>query len=74
MPLGILAWLGFIWMGWRALKGERRHLLLWGWTAFYFGWQSVAFNPTMRYQLPIYPLLCMMAAWLVFDAWERTWI
>ncbi|MCP4140922.1 MAG: hypothetical protein GY755_11660 [Chloroflexi bacterium] len=67
LPLGILAWVGFLWMGWRTLKGERRHLLLWGWTAFYFLWQSSQFNPTMRYQLPIYPLLAMTAAWVVFQ-------
>ncbi|MDD2920830.1 MAG: DUF2298 domain-containing protein [Anaerolineales bacterium] len=67
LPLGILAWIGFAFMGWRIIKGERKHLLLWGWTAFYFGWQSLQFNPTMRYQLPVYPLLCMMAAWVVFE-------
>ncbi len=67
LPLGILAWAGFLLMGWRILKGEWRHLLLWGWTAFYFGWQSMQFNPTMRYQLPVYPLLCMMAAWFIFE-------
>lgn len=67
LPLGILAWAGFLFMGWRILKGEYKHLLLWGWTAFYFLWQSLQFNPTMRYQLPIYPLLCMMAAWFVFE-------
>jgi YYY domain-containing protein len=67
LPLGILAWTGFLLMGWRILKGEYRHLLLWGWTTFYFGWQSMQFNPTMRYQLPVYPLLCMMAAWVVFE-------
>src|SRR3990172_1869084 len=72
LPLGLLAWAGFLWAGWRILRGEwRRHFLLWIWTAFYFGWQSLAFNPTMRYQLPVYPLLCMLAAWLVFDLWER---
>ncbi len=65
LPLGILAWVGFLWMGWNMLKGERRHLLLWGWTAFYFIWQSMQFNPTMRYQLPIYPLLALMASWVV---------
>ena len=54
-------------MGWRIIKGEWKHLLLWGWTAFYFIWQSLQFNPTMRYQLPIYPLLCMMAAWFFFE-------
>jgi len=67
LPLGILAWTGFVLMGWRILKGEYQHLLLWGWTAFYFTWQSLQFNATMRYQLPIYPLLCMMAAWVIFE-------
>jgi YYY domain-containing protein len=67
LPLGILAWIGFFYMGWRILKGDYHHLLLWGWTALYFGWQSMQFNPTMRYQLPIYPLLAMMAAWVVFE-------
>ena len=67
LPLGILAWAGFLYMGWRILKGEWRHALLWGWTAFYFLWQSLQFNPTMRYQLPIYPLLAMMAAWFVYE-------
>jgi hypothetical protein len=73
LPLGILAWAGFIYMGWRILKGEWRHALLWGWTALYFLWQSLQFNPTMRYQLPIYPLLVMMAAWFVFElaGWGR---
>lgn len=67
LPLGILAWAGFLLMGWRIVKGEWRHVLLWAWTAFYFLWQSLQFNPTMRYQLPIYPLLAMMAAWAVFE-------
>ena len=67
LPLGILAWIGFLYMGWRVLQGEWRHALLWGWTAAYFLWQSLQFNPTMRYQLPIYPLLAMMAAWFVFE-------
>jgi YYY domain-containing protein len=67
LPLGILAWAGFLLMGWRIFKGEWQHLLLWGWTAFYFIWQSLQFNPTMRYQLPIYPLLAMMAAWFLFE-------
>jgi YYY domain-containing protein len=67
LPLGILAWAGFLYMGWRILRGEWRHALLWSWTAVYFLWQSLQFNPTMRYQLPIYPLLAMMAAWFVFE-------
>ncbi len=68
LPLGILAWTGFLVMGWRIFKNrEHQHIVLWSWTALYFAWQSMQFNATMRYQLPIYPLLCMMAAWLVFN-------
>ena len=31
--------------------------------AFYFMWQSISFNPTMRYLLPIYPALAIFAGW-----------
>lgn len=71
-PLGILAFLGLLYMAWRMLRGEwKQHFLLWSWTAFYFAWQSLQWNPTMRYQLPIYPLLALMAAWLALRAFER---
>lgn len=72
LPLGILAWAGFLAAGWRILKGEwQRHALIWGWTAAYFLWQSMAFNPTMRYQLPIYPTLAIFAAWVVFYIYDQ---
>jgi YYY domain-containing protein len=71
LPLGLLSWAGFLWAGWDMLKGRwRTHLLLWGWTAFYFTWQSLALNPTMRYQLPIYPCLAIFAAWGVIHLWD----
>jgi YYY domain-containing protein len=71
LPLGILAWAGFLWAGWRMLKGDwQRHALLWGWVGFYFIWQSLAFNPTMRYQLPIYPGLTIFAAWGVVHLYD----
>ncbi len=67
-PLGLLAVAGAVYMGWRMLQGEwKPHILLWGWTAFYFVWQSMQWNPTMRYQLPIYPLLALFAAWFIFN-------
>ena len=70
-PLGILACLGLLYMGWRILRGEGQHILLWVWTVFYLSWQSFQANPTMRYQLPIYPLLALMAAWLALLAFQR---
>jgi YYY domain-containing protein len=58
-------------MGWRILKGEwRRHALLWGWTALYFSWQSIVWNSTMRYQMPIYPSLAIFGAWAVIALYD----
>lgn len=72
LPLGILAWAGFLYAGWRMYKGDwQRHILLWGWTALYFIWQSTVHNPTMRYQLPVYPPLAIFAGWLVFEWTDR---
>ena len=71
LPLGLLAWAAFIWMGWRIFRGEwRNHLLLWGWTGLYFLWQGTAFVSSMRYLLPIYPSLAIIAAWGIFTLWE----
>ncbi len=61
-PLGLLAWAGFLWTGRRILRGERQHAVLWVWAGLYFVWQSAQFNPTMRYFLPLYPLLAIFAA------------
>jgi YYY domain-containing protein len=72
LPLGILAWAGFLWMGWRIIKGDwQPHIIVWGWTALYFAWQSLQWNSTMRYQLPIYPPLVIFAAWAVFALLNR---
>lgn len=68
IPFGILTILGFFWMGWKILNGKKsRSLFLWGWVALYFLWQSTQWNPTMRYQLPIYPLVAIIAAWFIFN-------
>lgn len=75
IPLGALAWLGFLWAGLRMLYHHknmewRQHALLWGWTGLYFLWQSLALNPTMRYQLPIYPTLAIFAGWALSTLWD----
>lgn len=64
IPFGIIATLSLIWMGWRIARGEwKTHSLLWIWTIVYLIWQSLRWNPTMRYFLPIYPTLAVIAAW-----------
>lgn len=82
LPLGILAWAGFVWMGWRILRGgseERgRLILLWSWTGAYFAWQAASITRTMRYQMPVYPTLAVIAAWAVYALWQsakgRVWL
>lgn len=80
LPLGTLAWGGFLWMGWKILRGEwRKYILLWGFTGLYFAWQAINFTRSMRYQLPVYPALAIIAAWAVFALWEKrvdvqTWL
>ena len=70
LPLGLLATIGLFWMGWRILRGRwREYGLLWFWTVAYFLWQGLSFTRTMRYELPIYPLLLIMAAWLLQELW-----
>lgn len=71
LPLGLLAATGILWATWRMMRGEwRRHILIAGWTGLYFIWQSLQSNPTMRYQLPIYPMLAIFAAWAVIRLWD----
>ncbi len=71
-PLGLLAWAGFLWMGYRIIRGAwREHLLLWAWTGLYFSWQSLNFTRAMRYQLPVYPSLAIIAAWAIITLWDK---
>jgi YYY domain-containing protein len=78
LPLGILSWAGFLWAGWRGLHWRKTgqeealtHALIWIWTAAYFTWQSLQHNPTMRYELPIYPTLVIFAAWAVVALYDK---
>lgn len=70
-PLGIVAWLGWGWAAIQVFRGRwNRHLLLVVWTGAYFLWQSTGFTPAMRYQLPVYPTLTLLAAWAIWEAWD----
>jgi YYY domain-containing protein len=70
LPLGLLAWIGFLWMGWCMLKQNwRPYLVIWFWTGSYFVYQSVQFSCTMRYQVNIYPTLAIIAAWFLYTLW-----
>ena len=44
----------------------RAHILPVAWIGGMFLWQGLQYVQSMRYLLPIYPLLAMMAAWLLW--------
>lgn len=72
LPLGIAAWVGFLWMVWRSFKGDwKRHLLILFWAAFVFITQSLNPVRAMRYQLPAYPALILIASWMILKLWEQ---
>ncbi len=72
LSLGLLGLFGFMWMGWRLIKGDwQKHVVLWGWTAFILVTQSINWVRSMRYLLPIYPALCLISAWAIFKLWEN---
>lgn len=72
LPLGLAAWAAFLWMGLKIFKKEaREHLFIWGWTLVYFAWQGVGFGSSMRYLIPVYPSLAIIAAWGIVVLWER---
>ena len=70
IPMSVVAWGGVVFAAIKMYKDKlknesRKHLILWAWTVAYFLWQSMAFNPTMRYQLHIYAPLAIFAGWCV---------
>ena len=72
LPLGLAAWLSWGGAIVRMAAGEwRKLLLLVVWTGGYFAWQASSFTPTMRYLLPIYPTLAILAAWGLWEVWWK---
>jgi YYY domain-containing protein len=71
LPMGLAALAGFLWMGWKIVRGEwQTHILLWAWTGLYSFWQGVAWVRAMRYQMLIYPSAAILAAWFLFQVWK----
>jgi 4-amino-4-deoxy-L-arabinose transferase-like glycosyltransferase len=72
IPLGVTAFLGLGWMLWKMIKGEwAKYATIFVWASLYFAWQSSVFNPSMRYQIPIYSSLVIIGAWFLVSIWEH---
>lgn len=81
LPLGLAAWGAWLWAIIRSIRGLRsqrqedrdewrRHILVVLWIGGYFFEAARSWSHTMRYFLPIYPFLALMAAWGLVKLWD----
>jgi hypothetical protein len=73
LPMGIAVWAGFGWAAWRILRygsGWRAHLIPLVWAGGYFLFMGTRWVKSIRYFLPIYPFLCLLAAWALIELWQ----
>lgn len=75
LPLGAAAWGGWlaaVWQWLRYGRGWRAHLLPLVWVGGYFFFMGTRWVKSVRYFLPIYPFLCLLAAWGLLALWRKT--
>lgn len=71
LPMGLAIWAAWGLMAWQMYRRNRwAHLLPWVWMTFTFFFQSVQFVKTIRYLLPIYPTMALMAGWGLVWLWD----
>ena len=72
LPLGLVAWAAWAITGLELLKGKIEHLLPWCWGTIVFLYLSTRWVRTMRYFLPLYPILTLLAAYTLIRAQRTT--
>jgi hypothetical protein len=71
IPLGLAGWLGWIAALWALVRYRRsEHLIPVLWVGLLFLHQGTQWVKSMRYFLPIYPLLALLAAWWIHRIWD----
>jgi YYY domain-containing protein len=70
--LGLAAWAGWALAAWELWRRPRRweHLVPWAWVLIVFLHQGTQWVMSMRYLLPIYPVLCLLAAYVLVRVWR----
>ncbi len=74
LTAGIAAWLGLLWALWRMVNGRpdwMAHAIPVAWSGLYFLFMGTRWVKSVRYFLPIYPTLLLLAAWALFELWRR---
>ena len=69
--LGVTAWLGVVFAAiYAVVKRQGVWLIPLAWVLGYFGFMGAQFSLYMRYFLPLYPALTVLAAFLMYEAWQ----
>lgn len=71
----IAAIIGFMWATWRLVRFRPdwvSHAIPVIWAGGYFLFMGTRWVKSIRYFLPIYPMLFLLAGWLLFELWHRT--
>ncbi|MCA0453385.1 MAG: DUF2298 domain-containing protein [Chloroflexi bacterium] len=66
--LGMAGWLAWLWSGWRILRGKSGailNIIPFVWILVYFGYLGRVWVMTMRYYLPLYAVIAVLAAWVL---------
>lgn len=70
---GLAAWLAFGWALIRILKAKPEwtsHVILVSWIGIYFLFMATRWVKSIRYFLPIYPALFLLAGWALMELWH----
>ncbi len=73
LALGLACWIGLFAALWQVLRYGRNwqaHLLPLIWAGGYFGFMGTRWVMSTRYFLPIYPFMCLLAAWALLELWR----
>ena len=78
LPLGLMAWIGVLCAAGDVIRrllarktGWQVHILPLIWVGGYFLFMGTRWVKSMRYFLPIYPFLCLFAAWALLRLWQH---
>ena len=74
LTAGIAAWLGFLWALWRIARARpdwTAHAIPVVWSGLYFVFMGTRWVKSVRYFLPIYPTLLLLAGWALLALWNR---
>jgi len=74
LTFGVLAWFGWCWAAYRLLRnrpGATENLALLVWIGGYMLWMSRLWTMTMRYYLPLYGALAVLAGWCLMELYRH---